>query len=307
MTGGARERAGNQNTHAQRLRKIERMGLDKTLAGGRFKASANAFGMDGFNNGLSRVGRDGDDVSLLVERRQEEQFIFPASPPLNTEDPVIELSDVYFCHENSDSNLIHGVEMGVREGCRIGITGKNGCGKSTFLQLLAGKQKPISGELKHQRGLNISYVGQHDVDIMHNMAETPLEYFQQTFPVLKDHEIAEQLAIFGITDEIVQPIASLSGGQRMRVLLAQIAADCPHLMILDEPTNHLDIYTIDSVICALNAFDGGIIFASHNRHFLDAVADEILDVGQDRFELEKTELEPDVIHVCRPRSNWREG
>lgn len=308
LTGGSRERTGNQNTFARRKEKIERRdGLDKTLAGGRHKACANGFGLDGSNNAVSRVGRDGDEGSLLPDSRSEEPFTFPASSPFDTEEPVIELSDVCFRHTDSDSNLIHSVDMGVRERCRIGIIGSNGCGKSTFLQLIAGKLKPTSGELKHQRGLNIAYVGQHDVDIMRGMGDTPLEYFKRIFPVLKDHEIVEKLAEFGIADESTQSISSLSGGQRMRVLLAQIAAEQPHFMILDEPTNHLDIYTIDSLISALSAFAGGIIFATHNRHFLDEVADEILDVSQDRFELEKTELEPDVIHVFRPRSVWRDG
>jgi len=94
----------------------------------------------------------------------------------------------------------------------------------------------------------------------------------------------------------------------MRILLAEVAAAQPHLMILDEPTNHLDIYTIETLISALNDFDGGVLFSTHNRHFLDEVADEILNICEGKCELEKVDLEADVVHVSgMRRSNWREG
>merc|ERR1712113_812615 len=148
-----------------------------------------------------------------------------------------------------------------------------------------GELEPTAGEIKQQRGLQLAYIGQHDVENMRLTTQSPLEYFAQAFPSAKEHEVVEKLNEFGVIEEINQPISSLSGGQCMRVLLAKISAEEPHFMILDEPTNHLDIYTIDSLIAALNNFQGGVIFATHNRHFLDEVADEILDfAARGKFE-----------------------
>merc|ERR1712217_440424 len=194
------------------------------------------------------------------------------------------------------------------EKSRIGVVGKNGVGKSTFLQLLLGELESTSGEIKRQRGLKLAYIGQHDVENMRSTTQSPMEYFAQAFPNAKEHEVLEKLNEFGVLAEINEPISSLSGGQCMRVLLAKISAEEPHFMILDEPTNHLDIYTIDSLIAALNSFQGGVIFATHNRHFLDEAADDILDLARGSFSMEKAELEPDVIHISGlRRSNWRGG
>merc|ERR1712232_1422873 len=127
---------------------------------------------------------------------------------------------------------------------------------------------------------------------------TPLQYLGGCFPKVLEHNLSMQLASFGVTQKMMQqPMAELSGGQRMRVAFAHMGAEEPHILILDEPTNHLDIYTIDALIAGLVSFDGGVVVASHNRHFLGEVAEDIIDITEKGFKMEKLEFEPDFIHV----------
>jgi ATPase subunit of ABC transporter with duplicated ATPase domains len=97
---------------------------------------------------------------------------------------------------------------------------------------------------------------------------------------MREHELVEQLLTFGVTSELMhRPLAELSGGQRMRVAFAKMCAEEPHLLVLDEPTNHLDLYAIEALADALKEFQGGLIFASHNRYLVEEVADVAVVVG----------------------------
>merc|ERR1712093_758692 len=99
---------------------------------------------------------------------------------------------------------------------------------------------------------------------------TPLQYLGECFPRMHPTVLCAQLDAFGVTQEIVQqPMAELSGGQRMRVAFARMCAEEPHLLVLDEPTNHLDIYAIEALSDALQDFQGGVIFVTHNRYLIE--------------------------------------
>merc|ERR1712232_607307 len=166
------------------------MGVEKTLDGKRHRACANGFGLDGSNVEVSRIGLEGEELALLPEIPPIEEFGFPAAQLLNTEEALIQFNDVSFGRD--DSELLRNVEMGIHEQCRIGVVGKNGVGKSTFLQLLMGELEPTAGEIKQQRGLKLAYIGQHDVENMRLTTQSPLEYFAQAFPSAKEHEVVEK-------------------------------------------------------------------------------------------------------------------
>merc|ERR1712151_375106 len=108
---------------------------------------------------------------------------------------------------------------------------------------------------------------------------TPAQYLEARFPKVREHELANQLAIFGISIEIMaQPLATLSGGERMRVAFARMCAEEPHLVILDEPTNHLDIYAIEALADALKEFQGSVVLVTHDRYLIEEVANTVLVV-----------------------------
>merc|ERR1712190_166283 len=108
---------------------------------------------------------------------------------------------------------------------------------------------------------------------------------------MREHELFEQLLTFGIASEMMhQPMAELSGGQRMRVAFARMCAEEPHLLVLDEPTNHLDIYTIEALCDALKDFQGALLFVTHNRYLIEEVADCVYVVGGQGIKVEQASM-----------------
>lgn len=306
--------AGGQKSSqvSSRLKKLNRMGLEKTLDGKKYKAQVEEGPRIGAANNNDGGWVDGKmtAASLLNPEESPVQFMFSAIVPLGLPEgmSIGELRGVGHNYNDSGLPVLENIDLPISEGCRIAVTGRNGAGKSTLLDIIAGELEVAQGEVVRQRGLKIAYLGQHDVDKMQACDATPVQYVRERFPRMNDDEVSDQLSHFDVTGEMAaKPMSSLSGGQCMRVAFARLNAEEPHLMVLDEPTNHLDIQSIDALINALKEFDGGVIFATHNRHFLDELADELVVVSCAGASMEKAELEPEVIHVAGlRRSNWRE-
>jgi ATPase subunit of ABC transporter with duplicated ATPase domains len=196
--------------------------------------------------------------------------------------------------------------LNISECCRIGIIGKNGAGKSTLLQLIAGSL-PAVGDIWQMPGLEVAFLEQQTVDSMQQQQQSPLEYMQSRFPKMKDDELYGMLEQFGIdTNMASRAMNSLSTGQCMRIALARIAAEEAHLLVLDEPTSHLDIFSIDALVSSLRNFEGGVIFATHDRYLLDEVADQILIVSDSNIQEKHVRLESEVINLDKRQRTWHE-
>lgn len=297
---------------AARLKKLDRMGLEKTQDGRRYRAQVEEGPRIGAANNNDGGWVDGKmtAASLLNPEESPVQFEFSACVPMGLPEGVsiAELRGAGHRYADSDSPVLNNIDLPISEGCRIAVTGMNGAGKSTLLDIIAAEQEATQGEVLHQRGLKIAHLGQHDVDKMQVSSSTPVQYVRERFPRLNDDEVSEWLSCFDVTEDMAaRPLSSLSGGERMRVAFARLNAAEPQLLVLDEPTNHLDIQSIDALISALKQFNGGIIFSTHNRHFLDELAEEVVAVSCDGVHVESAHLEPEVIHVAGlQRSNWRE-
>lgn len=306
--------AGGQKSSqvSSRLKKLNRMGLEKTLDGKKYKAQAEEGPRIGAANNNDGGWVDGKmtAMSLLNSEESSIKFMFPAIVPLGLPEgmSVIELRCVGHAYNGSGLPVLENIDLPIPEGCRIAVTGRNGAGKSTLLDIIAGELEITQGEVVRQRGLKIAYLRQHDVDKMQTCGTTPVEYVRERFPRMNDDEVSDQLNYFDVTEDMAaRPMSSLSGGQCMRVALARLNAEEPHLLVLDEPTNHLDIQSIDALISALKDFSGGVIFSTHNRHFLDELAEEVVVVSCAGARMEKAELEPEAIRIAGlRRSNWRE-
>lgn len=171
--------------------------------------------------------------------------------------------------------LINNINFSLYGKDRIAIMGSNGCGKTTLLESLMKQTHILNGRISYIRNVNIGYIKQHQNDLDSN--RTIIEEFLIEFPGLGEKNIYNHLGKFNFDfDDVQKKIGVLSGGEKMRVVLAKIILENYEVLILDEPTNHLDMVTRQALTIALNEFNGSIIFVSHDRYFVDELATHIL-------------------------------
>ena len=178
-------------------------------------------------------------------------------------------------------NVLAKVSFDVLKGQKIAIIGANGIGKSTLLKTLMGKVKEISGEFEFGYNVEKEYFDQELA--FSNSKNTIFDEFQSKFPALNDREVRSALASFLFTGEdVFKEIEVLSGGEKVRLKLCEIFKKGPNLMLLDEPTNHLDIIGKESLENILKEYEGTLIFVSHDRYFVNKIADSLLIFEKDK-------------------------
>ena len=167
------------------------------------------------------------------------------------------------------------INLDLKKGEKLGIIGGNGIGKSTFLKTLVGDLDPLSGEIRFGVHANIGYFDQQLAQIRSD--KTVLQEFWDSFPGLTETEARSALGAFLFTGEdVYKEISVLSGGEKVRLCLCRIFKNRPNILILDEPTNHMDISGKETLEAMLSAYEGTLIFVSHDRYFVKKVADRIL-------------------------------
>jgi ATP-binding cassette subfamily F protein 3 len=172
--------------------------------------------------------------------------------------------------------LFRDMNFQIQRGQRLGIMGPNGCGKTTLLKIILGELKPDTGELKLGHQVDVGYYDQHLETVLDDMTVLRAVW-PPGDPTITEQQMRDFCARFGLFGEMVnQKVGSLSGGERSRVVLARIAALNVNLLVLDEPTNHLDIWACESLEDALQHYDGTVIVVSHDRTFLNRVAQMLI-------------------------------
>lgn len=158
---------------------------------------------------------------------------------------------------------------------RIALLGPNGNGKSTFAKFVAGSLPPMKGESFKASKLRIGYFDQHRYETM-GQDETAMVIIQRVLANASQQQIRGHLGRFGFSADMVErKIGTFSGGEKVRLVFAELCATAPHLLILDEPTNHLDIEMRESLALALGEYRGAVILITHDWHLLNAVADSL--------------------------------
>ena len=182
-----------------------------------------------------------------------------------------------------DKVLFSDVDLDIRRGERVGIIGENGTGKTTFLKILDQAVAPDAGEFRFGANVDVAYYDQEQ-QLLHDELSL-FDEIREAYPDMTDTEIRNLLATFlFVGDDVFKLVGDLSGGERGRLSLAKLLVSPCNLLILDEPTNHLDIVSKEVLESALKEYGGTIIFVSHDRYFINVIANRILDLSGGSFE-----------------------
>jgi len=221
----------------------------------------------------------------------EADFSFEFKEPGNIPNPMLTISDGSFgyqAEEEPTKVILRGVNRSVLAGQRIGILGANGQGKSTLVKTIAREMGALAGTITEGKGLNIGYFAQQELDVLRPQ-DTPLEHMVRLARELGaatrertgEQDLRGFLGSFNFSGDMVkQPVGTMSGGEKARLVLAMMVWQRPNLLLLDEPTNHLDLATREALAVALNEFEGTLMLVSHDRALLRSVCDEFWLVGR---------------------------
>ncbi|MBC8267720.1 MAG: ABC-F family ATP-binding cassette domain-containing protein [Rhodospirillaceae bacterium] len=234
----------------------------------RFRAQANKAKQA--QSRLKMLARMQPITSMMEDRTVSFDFPNPEQLP----PPLITLDGTEVGYEKNKP-VLRGLDLRIDMDDRIGLIGANGNGKSTLVKLLSDRLKPMAGKLRKSSKLRIGYFAQHQTDEL-NVESTAYQVMAAKVPDANESTVRALLGRFGFgSEKIGTLIADLSGGEKARLLFAVMSIDKPHVLLLDEPTNHLDVDARESLVHALNDFEGAVILVSHDPHLIELVCDRL--------------------------------
>lgn len=223
-----------------------------------------------------------DKIERVEPPRRRQSVAFEFLPAPRSGEDVVSLKKVKKAY--GSRTIYDGLDFMIRRKERWCLMGVNGAGKSTLLKLVTGSAEPDDGVVTIGASVKLGYFAQHSMDLLDGDA-TILQWLEQRFPKAGQAPLRALSGCFGFTgDDVEKKCRVLSGGEKARLVMAAMLFDPPNFLVLDEPTNHLDLDTKEMLIKALSEYEGTMLFVSHDRHFLGALSNRVL------------ELTPDGIH-----------
>jgi ATPase subunit of ABC transporter with duplicated ATPase domains len=223
-----------------------------------------------------------EKIEKVEPPKRRSTVLFEFQPPPRSGDDVVNLKNVSKGY--GKRTIYDGLDFLVRRAERWCVMGVNGAGKSTLLKLVTGTTQPDEGTVALGGSVKMGYFAQHAMDLLDG-EKTVFEQLSDAFPRAGQGSLRALAGCFGFSgDEVEKKCRVLSGGEKARLVMAQMLYDPPNFLVLDEPTNHLDMGTKEMLITALSRYEGTMLFVSHDRHFLGALSNRVL------------ELTPDGIH-----------
>ena len=216
---------------------------------------------------------------LEKPRAPRKPFKFAFPQPARSNQKVVELRKADFSYDNA-TRIYEGLDLTIERGDKIVLVGPNGAGKSTLLKLLADQLQVTGGEREVGYLTKLGYYSQHRSETL-NEDNTVLEEVLGSCPTLREEDARAILGTFLFRRaDVEKRCGVLSGGEKSRLNLVKFLVDPPNLLLMDEPTTHLDILSIDSLVNALKAYEGTLVFISHDVHFIRNLAETTLHIAR---------------------------
>ncbi len=219
-----------------------------------------------------------DRMEKLEKPVDERAIRFSFEARRRTGEDVLQLTEI--SKSFGEKHLFHDLTLRVRAGDRVALIGPNGVGKSTLIKIIVGEEKPDTGFIRYGSNVDIGYYDQHQSTL--HADKTALDEIWDRFPQMEQSNVRGALGMFLFTgDDVFKPIHTLSGGEKGRVALTALMLRKDNLLLLDEPTNHLDMDSREVLEDALTDFGGTIITVSHDRYFINRIANRIIEMQPD--------------------------
>ncbi|MDH5434157.1 MAG: ATP-binding cassette domain-containing protein [Gammaproteobacteria bacterium] len=170
--------------------------------------------------------------------------------------------------------VLSNIDIHLQAGQRVGLLGRNGQGKSTLIKLICDTLSPLSGQLNRGKHFKPGYFAQHQLEQL-NSDQSPIWHIQSIDPSMNEQQSRDFLGGFAFHgDKALEKVASFSGGEKARLVLAMIVKQAPNILLLDEPTNHFDLEMREALSLALQSYEGAVILVAHDRRLMESVVDE---------------------------------
>src|SRR5499425_3262330 len=217
-----------------------------------------------------------EKIDRVEPPKRRQTVVFEFLPAPRSGEDVVSLKSVHKGYGNR--SIYQGLDFMIRRKERWCVMGINGAGKSTLLKLVAGSTEPDDGTVAIGGSVKMGYFAQHAMDLLDG-ERTVFQSLEDSFPQATQGSLRSLAGCFGFSgDDVEKKCRVLSGGEKARLVMAKMLYDPPNFLVLDEPTNHLDMATKEMLITALKGFQGTMLFVSHDRHFLAALSNRVLEL-----------------------------